>query len=117
MTVVTRCGNGIKEGTEACDGGACCGTPGTPQQCQMKRVGQICGKRIGPCNKRPRCAAGMVCDVNVLRKQGVPCINGAMTGFCNGKVCQKTKPTTTKAATTTKKTTTKATTTKKTTTK
>lgn len=76
------CGNGVLNGGEQCDGGACC-TAG----CQLRVAGAVCRAASGPCDVAETCSgASPSCPANGFKSNGSPCSDG---NLCNGlELCQ-----------------------------
>lgn len=71
------CGNGIREGTEQCDGGACCNP-----DCTFKTAQTTCRESAGVCDVAETCTGdSATCPVDVKTPQGTSCSDGL---FCNG---------------------------------
>ncbi|MCX6820892.1 MAG: DNRLRE domain-containing protein, partial [Candidatus Aenigmarchaeota archaeon] len=71
------CGNGIKEGTEACDGGACCNT-----DCTFKSSATECRASAGACDPAETCTgSSATCPTDDKAPVGTSCSNGL---YCDG---------------------------------
>jgi hypothetical protein len=75
------CGNGITEGNEQCDGGACCNT-----DCTFKSASNVCRASAGDCDVAETCTgSAATCPANTFVAAGTSCNDGL---FCNvNEVC------------------------------
>ncbi len=71
------CGNGIKEGTEQCDGGACCSG-----SCSFLGSGNQCRGSVGVCDPAEYCSGSSnLCPNDVYNPAGTSCRGSA--GVCD----------------------------------
>lgn len=73
--VVSVCGNGVVEGAEACDGGACC-----EADCTLSLAGTVCRASIDPeCDPAETCdGAAVTCPEDTLLPDGNVCDDGVV---------------------------------------
>lgn len=75
------CGNGVQEGSESCDDGACC----DPVGCTLLGAAAVCRPAADACDVAESCdGAGAACPTDVPAADGTACGSG---GQCQGGVC------------------------------
>ena len=74
---LTTCGDGKIEGSEQCDGGACC-----DNTCHFASSGSVCRAANGSCDTAEVCSgASAACPTDSFKPAGTSCSDGS---FCNG---------------------------------
>jgi len=83
-----RCGNGVVDGDEECDGGACC-----TARCEFASAATVCRPASGVCDREERCeGTSGLCPVDVVAPGGAEC--RASAGECDpAERCTGTSPT------------------------
>jgi hypothetical protein len=80
----SRCGNGVVDAGEACDGGACCSST-----CQLLGAGTLCRAANGSCDAAETCTGGSpFCPGDAWLPNGSWCPSGT----CQNGACTATNP-------------------------